>query len=75
MNPTDVQSHLAGADYPATGEELAAVAEDNGAPRALVERLRELGDAELDGPDDVMEELDLSGLGEQVDLGELDEEL
>ncbi|HZO50347.1 MAG TPA: DUF2795 domain-containing protein [Gaiellaceae bacterium] len=66
MNPTDVQSHLAGADYPATGEELAALAEDNGAPGALVERLRELGDAELDGPDDVMAELDLRELDEEL---------
>jgi hypothetical protein len=58
MNPTEVQSHLAGAAYPATGEELAALAEDNGAPAQLVDRLRDLGEAEVDGADELMEELD-----------------
>jgi uncharacterized protein DUF2795 len=55
MSPIDVQKHLAGVDYPATGVDLARKAESNGAPEELVERLRSIG--EVDGPDDVMEEL------------------
>jgi len=49
---TDVQKALKGADYPASGEELARVAEDNGGDSELVEKLR--GIDEASGPDDVM---------------------
>jgi hypothetical protein len=51
---TDVQKALKGADYPAEGEELARLAEDNGADADLVEKLRDIGEAS--GPDDVMRE-------------------
>jgi hypothetical protein len=51
---TDVQKALKGADYPAAGEELAALAEDNGADGDLVEKLRDIDEAS--GPDDVMRE-------------------
>ena len=54
FNPIEVQKHLKGADYPASGEELASVAESNNAPDELVEELRSLGDTELSGPDKVM---------------------
>jgi hypothetical protein len=49
---TDVQKALKGAEYPASGEELARVAEDNGGDSELVEKLREIDEAS--GPDDVM---------------------
>jgi hypothetical protein len=49
---TDVQKALKGAEYPASGEELARVAEDNGGDTELVEKLREIDEAS--GPDDVM---------------------
>jgi hypothetical protein len=49
---TDVQKALKGAEYPASGEELARVAEDNGGDSGLVEKLREIDEAS--GPDDVM---------------------
>ena len=39
MNVIDVQRHLKGADYPATGGELADVAENEGAPREVVRAL------------------------------------
>jgi uncharacterized protein DUF2795 len=55
MSPIDVQKHLGGVDYPATGADLAEMAERNGAPEQLVERLRSIG--EVDGPDQVMKEL------------------
>ena len=51
---TDVQKALKGADYPASGEELARLAEDNGADAELVEKLRDIDEAT--GPDDVMRE-------------------
>jgi hypothetical protein len=51
---TDVQKALKGADYPASGEELARLAEDNGGDADLVEKLRDI--AEATGPDDVMRE-------------------
>jgi hypothetical protein len=51
---TDVQKALKGAEYPASGEELARVAEDNGGDSELVEKLREIDEAS--GPDDVMRE-------------------
>jgi hypothetical protein len=51
---TDVQKALKGAEYPASGEERARVAEDNGGDSGLVEKLREIDEAS--GPDDVMRE-------------------
>jgi len=51
---TDVQKALKGADYPASGEELARLAESNGGDADLVEKLRGIGEAS--GPDDVMRE-------------------
>ncbi len=54
FNPVDVQKHLKGADYPASGEDLASTAESNDAPGELVERLRSLGDEDFSGPDQVM---------------------
>jgi hypothetical protein len=54
FNPIEVQKHLKGADYPASGEELASLAESNNAPEELVEKLRSLGNEEFSGPDKVM---------------------
>lgn len=54
FNPIDVQKHLKGADYPASGQELAATAEGNDAPDELVQQLRNLGGEEFSGPDQVM---------------------
>ena len=60
FNPVDVQEHLKGANYPASGEQLASTAEDNDASGELVKRLRNLGDEEFSGPDQVMAALKLS---------------
>ena len=57
FDPDDAQRYLQGADYPANKEELAAAAEDNGAPGELVERIRAMGRAEFSGPDEVVAEL------------------
>jgi hypothetical protein len=52
---TDVQGALKGADYPATGDELSALARDNGAEPELVEALEGIG--EVDGPTGVQHAL------------------
>jgi hypothetical protein len=51
----EVQKYLKGADYPMNGEELAALAEKNGAPSELVDMLR--GVSEVDGPNGVMRQI------------------
>jgi hypothetical protein len=52
---TEVQKALKGASYPMSGEDLAKLAQGNGADEALVEELRGL--REVDGPNGVMKEL------------------
>ena len=53
---TEVQKALKGADYPMTGDQLAELAQSNGADDALVQELRGIG-REVDGPSGVMKEL------------------
>lgn len=53
---TEVQKHLKGAEYPATGAELATLAEDDGAPTELVDLLRDI--QEVESPAEVMEQLE-----------------
>jgi hypothetical protein len=59
---TEVQKALKGADYPATGDQLADLAKSNGAGQELQDALKGIG-RELDGPNAVMQELkgDLTG--------------
>jgi uncharacterized protein DUF2795 len=52
---TEVQKALKGADYPMDGEQLAALAEKNGAGDDLVDALKGVG--RVDGPNGVMKEL------------------
>jgi hypothetical protein len=51
----EVQRYLKSADYPMDGEQLAALAEENGAPSELVELLRSL--SKVEGPSGVMKQL------------------
>ncbi len=51
----EVQRYLKGADYPMDGHQLAALAQENGAPSELVELLR--GIREVEGPSGVMKQL------------------
>jgi hypothetical protein len=54
FNPIDVQKHLKGVSYPASGEDLASAADEgNDAPGDLVEKLRSFADEQFSGPDDV----------------------
>lgn len=52
---TEVQKALKGADYPMKGQDLAELAERNGADKDLVEALRKV--PEVDGPNGVMKHL------------------
>ncbi len=51
----EVQKYLKGADYPMDGEQLAGLAERNGAREELVEALRGVG--KVNGPNTVMKQL------------------
>jgi len=51
----EVQKYLEGADYPMNGEQLADLAERNGADQELVDTLRGVG--EVNGPNTVMQQL------------------
>jgi hypothetical protein len=57
-NPIDIQRHLKGVDYPADRDELVDAARSQDAPPEVIEALERLPeDREVDGPDEVMEEL------------------
>src|SRR3954452_24142924 len=53
---TEVQRHLKGANYPSSGDDLAGLAQSNGADDELVAALRGIGGS-VDGPNDVMKHL------------------
>ena len=60
INPDEATQYLEGVDYPASKEDLASAAKDNGAPEELVERLGTLGRPTFSGPDEVVAELEAS---------------
>ncbi|HEY6581984.1 MAG TPA: DUF2795 domain-containing protein [Rubrobacter sp.] len=60
INPGEATQYLEGVDYPASKEDLASAAKDNGAPEDLVERLGTLGRPTFSGPDEVVAELEAS---------------
>jgi hypothetical protein len=54
-NVTEVQKALKGADYPATRDDLVALAQRNGADDDVIEALGQADQDRFDGPDSVME--------------------
>lgn len=52
--PANLQSHLKGAHYPSTRDDLVSVARKNGAPGEIIELLEQLPEEEFGGPQDVM---------------------
>lgn len=58
-SPITVQKFLKGAEYPAGREDLLAVANGNDAPEEVIAALEELDEATFDGPDEVVEALDV----------------
>lgn len=60
VNPIEVQRHLKGVSYPATREELLEAARDEDAPPDVEEALEALPEDErFDGPDEVVEAIEL----------------
>jgi hypothetical protein len=57
VNPIELQKHLKGASYPAGKDDLVATAERNGAPREIVDALRNAAQDRFDGPDQVQKAL------------------
>ena len=60
LNPDDAHQYFEGVDYPTTKEALSSAAKYNGAPDAMVDRIRTLGRAEFSSSEDIMEELHAS---------------
>jgi hypothetical protein len=60
ISPDEAKQHFENAEYPASKEDLVSAAESNGAPDALIERLRTLGRPSFSGPDEVVAELESS---------------
>jgi hypothetical protein len=58
-SPITVQKFLQNADYPANRDDLLVVAESNDAPEDVIEALEALGESTFDGPDEVVEALDV----------------
>ena len=54
QSPSNIQSYLAGASYPATKQQLVAAARGNDAPRDILRLLEQLDEDEFGGPQDVM---------------------
>lgn len=54
---TQVQKALKGASYPASSDDLAECAANNNADTDLVDALRNIGQDDIGGPDQVMHEL------------------
>jgi hypothetical protein len=53
-SPANVQTHLKGAQYPATKEDLISTAKQNGAPKEIMDILERMTEEEFGGPQDVM---------------------
>ena len=52
-NAIELQEYLGGVDYPVGRHELIGIAEDNGAPEEILERLRASKVDEFDSPTEV----------------------
>jgi len=59
--PIEVQKYLSGIDYPATREELAQHARDQGADDQIVEHLQQLPQDRFDGPNAVSQAISKVG--------------
>lgn len=66
LTVTEVQKALKGADYPASSEDLADLAEENGADDEIIDAIRGIDEDDLEGPDQVMKALK-GQLGDDAD--------
>jgi len=61
LNPRDLQKHLQGVNWPADKEQVASQAESNGAPQGVLDKIKNLGGGQFDGPQDVIAKLQGGG--------------
>ena len=54
LNPQDMQQYLQGVNWPADKEQVAQAAESNGAPRGMLDQLRNLGDGQFSGSQELI---------------------
>lgn len=54
LNPQDMQQYLQGVNWPADKEQVAQTAESNGAPRGMLDQLRNLGDGQFSGSQELI---------------------
>ncbi len=55
VSPISVQSALKGADYPVSKDDLVQLAQRNGAPQEIMDKIRNLPGQRFDSPADVMQ--------------------
>jgi hypothetical protein len=60
ISPDEATQYFENVNYPASKDDLASAAEDNGAPEELLERLRTLGRPSFSDQDEVVAELESS---------------
>jgi len=61
LNPRDLQKHLQGVNWPADKEQAASQAESNGGPQGVLDKIKNLGGGQFDGPQDVIAKLQGGG--------------
>ena len=54
LNPQDMQQYLQGVNWPADKEQVVQAAESNGAPRGMLDQLRNLGDGQFSGSQELI---------------------
>ena len=54
LNSQDMQQYLQGVNWPADKEQVAQTAESNGAPRGVLDQLRNLGDGQFSGSQELI---------------------
>ena len=57
FNPQDLQKYLQGVNWPADKEQVASQAESNAAPQGVLDKIKNLGGGQFDGPQDVIAKL------------------
>lgn len=57
MNPIQVQQYLKGIDYPISKQGLIKYANDNGAPKEVLDTLEQISGKEYNGPTDLTHEI------------------
>lgn len=60
LNPDDLQQYVGNVDYPASKEDLASKAEQNGAPQQVVDQIKNLDTDQISSFADLKSSLDIA---------------